>query len=426
MLREELAECRLLLDEQQRQMTILEFATQALTYSLDPAQVIQTATSLAASLASPPGGGARRGVYYELSGDTMRIIADSDDTGVSEVGTWMPISEHPLIPKALAAGQALSGALDPDLAGPRARQIITRLGLKFAAYVPVRVQATVHGVLVVSSRDRPIPEGLVERLGGLGALTSLALTNAFRHREAESDAVTDSLTGLTNRRGFEHAVDQIAGRRAFALLAIDIDNLKIINDGYGHAAGDALLIAIAQALASVARKGETLARMGGDEFVLLMPDAEEHAPRAVARRMEEAVAAFHLPTGPASVSVGWASGAAALTRTSCSRKPMPSCTPPRAATAMLAIRCPRRAEASPALRRARGRRLRSGAGRARRMRARVHRRNPRRSRAATPGRRTPARVRRSRSPGGAMSSIWSARSPDAVAPTLASSMRRMA
>ena len=309
-LREELAACHELLAEQRRQMTVLEFATQALTFSLDPEQVVQTATGLAATLASPPGSSARRGVYYEVSADTMRIIADSDDTGASAVGTWMPIAEHPLIPRALAAGEAVTGALDPEHAGPRARQIIARFGLKFAAYVPVRVNDAVHGVLVVSTRDKPITEDLVERLGGLGALTSLALTNALRHREAEANAVTDALTGLTNRRGFEHAVDRLASRRPFAILAIDVDNLKSINDGYGHAAGDALLVAIGQALASVARKDETLARIGGDEFVLLISDPSEETPLMVARRMREAVAALHLPTGPASVSVGWAAGAA--------------------------------------------------------------------------------------------------------------------
>lgn len=310
MLREELAACREAVAEQQRQMTVLEFATQALTYSLDPGHVVQTATGLAATLASPPGIGPRRGVYYEISGDTMRIIADSDDTGASAVGTWMPIAEHPLIPKALAAGRAIGGALDPEHAGPRAREIIARLGLKFAAYVPVRIKDEVHGVLVVSTRDKEIPAELVERLAGLGALTSLALTNALRHQEAEADAVTDSLTGLTNRRGFEHAVDSLTTRRPFALLAIDVDNLKLINDGYGHAAGDALLVAIAGKLASVARKGETLARIGGDEFVLLMPDAVGDAPLAVARRMREAVGGLHLITGPAGISVGWAAGEA--------------------------------------------------------------------------------------------------------------------
>ena len=309
-LRKELAACREAMAEQLRQMTILEFATQALTYSLDPEHVVQTATGLAATLASPPGTGPRRGVYYEISGDTMRIIADSDDTGVSAVGTWMPIVEHPLIPKALAAGRALGGALDPEKAGPRAREIIARLGLKFAAYVPVRVNDEVHGVLVVSTRDKEIPAELVERLAGLGSLTSLALTNALRHQEAEADAVTDSLTGLTNRRGFEHAVDNLTTRRRFALLAIDVDNLKAINDGYGHAAGDVLLVAIARVLASVARKGETLARIGGDEFVLLMPDAGGDAPPAVARRMREAVAGLNLITGPAGISVGWATGEA--------------------------------------------------------------------------------------------------------------------
>ncbi len=305
-LREELAACHETMAEQQRQMTVLEFATQALTYSLDPAHVVQTATGLAATLASPPGSAPRRGVYYEISGDTMRIIADSDDTGASAVGSWMPITEHALIPRALAAGRAIGGRIDPEHSGPRARQIIARFGLKFGAYVPVRLKGQVNGVLVVSSRDKEIPPELVERLGGLGALTALALTNALRHQEAEADAITDALTGLTNRRGFEHAVDNMTRRKPFAVLAMDVDNLKVINDGYGHAAGDALLVAIAGRLASVARKGDALARIGGDEFVLLMPEAAGETPIAVARRMKAAVAGLNLVTGPASISVGWA------------------------------------------------------------------------------------------------------------------------
>lgn len=309
-LREELAVCHETMAEQQRQMTVLEFATQALTYSLDPGHVVQTATGLAATLASPPGTAPRRGVYYEISGDTMRIVADSDDTGASAVGSWMPIAEHALIPKALAAGRALGGVLDLEHSGPRARLIIAKLALKFGAYVPVRIKGQVHGVLVVSSRDKPFPAELVDRLAGLGALTALALTNALRHQEAAANAVTDALTGLTNRRGFENAVDSVTTRRPFALLAIDVDNLKAINDGYGHAAGDALLVAIASSLAGVARKGDTLARIGGDEFVLLMPDAVGDTPVAVATRMKQAVANLNLVTGPAGVSVGWAVGEA--------------------------------------------------------------------------------------------------------------------
>jgi diguanylate cyclase (GGDEF)-like protein len=310
-LTEELEACRKVAAEHLRQIGILEFAMQAMSYSLDPAQVLQTATGLAATLASPPGGGARRAVYCEISGETMTITTDSDDTGASAVGTTMLIADHPLLPMAITTGQAVSGPLDVALAGPSALQVIVVFGITHAACVPVRIHGTIHGLLVVASRGHPIPADLVDRLRGVGALTEIAYTNALRHRDAETDATTDPLTGLANRRGFEQALERLGTRRPFALLAIDIDNLKTVNDHHGHAAGDSLLVAVATAIANVARKDETLARMGGDEFVLLIPVAAGDAPTSVGARMREVVAGLDLPTGPTSVSVGWALGTSA-------------------------------------------------------------------------------------------------------------------
>src|SRR5690606_25772057 len=90
----------------------------------------------------------------------------------------------------------------------------------------------------------------------------------------------DSLTGLANRRLFidqiQAALDQTDGNNdRFSLLYIDLDHFKIVNDTYGHAAGDQLLIKTSERFQSIARKNDTISRLGGDEFILLLPNTNE-------------------------------------------------------------------------------------------------------------------------------------------------------
>jgi diguanylate cyclase (GGDEF)-like protein len=108
----------------------------------------------------------------------------------------------------------------------------------------------------------------------------------------------DALTGLTNRRGFEHAlVNAIAraqrGDGHLAVLLLDLDDFKMVNDSWGHDAGDALLIEVAKRLSSTIRDGDRLCRLGGDEFVVLMVDfADEKQAVLLADRL---VAALQTP-----------------------------------------------------------------------------------------------------------------------------------
>ena len=104
---------------------------------------------------------------------------------------------------------------------------------------------------------------------------------------AEEQALTDTLTGLRNRRAVEtELVRLVAAGQPFGLLHLDLDRFKQVNDTLGHGAGDAVLSEVGRILRSMVRKGDTAARIGGDEFLLLLPACPDLASlTAVARRL---------------------------------------------------------------------------------------------------------------------------------------------
>jgi diguanylate cyclase (GGDEF)-like protein len=113
---------------------------------------------------------------------------------------------------------------------------------------------------------------VLEELHGL----NLRLNGA--RRIAEEQALTDTLTGLGNLRALTRVLEELIGGGArFALMHLDLDLFKQVNDTYGHAAGDQVLIEVARTLRRETRKGDTLARVGGDEFVLVFPALDDDA-----------------------------------------------------------------------------------------------------------------------------------------------------
>src|SRR5690606_23954686 len=105
-------------------------------------------------------------------------------------------------------------------------------------------------------------------------------------------AAHDALTGLLNRREFERRRGQIEGGGPHALLYMDLDHFKIVNDRCGHAAGDSLIKEVTSVLSAVAGDDAVLARLGGDEFALLLTDCTSEAAVETAHRMRRAVGAI--------------------------------------------------------------------------------------------------------------------------------------
>ena len=173
----------------------------------------------------------------------------------------------------IATGQAVNGPLDLDQCGPAVRAVLEKFGVTHGAYVPINLHGKLTGILSVSGRGEVIQPGVFERVRLIGSLTEMALTNAAAHQVVEEQALTDPLTKLANRRELERAFARLPDRLPFAFIAADLDDLKGVNDRFGHPAGDAVIVAVASAIASLARKGDTVARVGGDEFSVLMLDA---------------------------------------------------------------------------------------------------------------------------------------------------------
>ena len=146
----------------------------------------------------------------------------------------------------------------------------------------------VAGLIVGLLRDRV--DGLVSRL--------------------ETAAVTDPLTGLLNRRGFEGVMTTELERarrhgRPLALVVGDIDHFKSINDSLGHLAGDTALERVGGILAEAVRRLDTIARIGGEEFALVLPDADEQAAFVLAERLRRDVqGAFGGDLAPMTMSFG--------------------------------------------------------------------------------------------------------------------------
>jgi diguanylate cyclase (GGDEF)-like protein len=205
------------------------------------------------------------------------------------------LSDSPYLEELLRDPQPL--LLTPATDDPVAADFLNRLDLTALLVVPIVARDEFLGLLNVGVTDRPerlaLNPELQERLSGVAALAAPALASGGLLDQLHHDASHDTLTGLMNRAGFAHRISgalagaETEGARA-GLLYLDLDGFKAINDTLGHEAGDELLRQAAERLRQSVRANDTVARMGGDEFAIVLADAGDEAVRAAAERVERA------------------------------------------------------------------------------------------------------------------------------------------
>jgi diguanylate cyclase (GGDEF)-like protein len=174
------------------------------------------------------------------------------------------------------------------------------------------VVAVAAGAALARGGLHPLPSaGLIV----LVPAASVAVLLAVRDRlESERDALrasafSDPLTGVANRRSLLERIDyeisrHARSRRTFGLLMLDLDGFKLLNDRFGHPAGDDLLRDVAAALRGVIRDQDTLARVGGDEFCVLAPETDDAGAERLTDRVESAVARVAAGLDALGASVG--------------------------------------------------------------------------------------------------------------------------
>ena len=222
-----------------------------------------------------------------LSADRTELVVEAEAGYGDEI-----LGRHIDLGEGLAGAVAKSSnPIVADFTGSEARYVALSPGVRSGLSVPLKVHDDLLGVFSLESR-RPhafSPEDVITAQH-IAHQLALALHTARTYQAAFEQAITDGLTGLKTHRYFMEAVEREWRRstrsgQEFSIIMLDMDQFKEVNDRHGHLQGDRVLRAVANVLSDSVRQSNVVARYGGDEFAILMPEATTAQAEAFAERM---------------------------------------------------------------------------------------------------------------------------------------------
>lgn len=187
----------------------------------------------------------------------------------------------------------------PELEAEKVNAFIKDSKMKSYILVPLSSKQVHFGSLIVFSSRETVSGSEIDFLSLFAKQIELAITIADLFQAVKEQAITDGMTGLYNRRYFEDFIKKEAVRanrqnQKFTVIGLDLDHLKRINDVYGHNYGDLAIKTIAEVLKNNARSIDVAARMGGEEFNIILPGVDSAGGAVAAERIRKAIESIEL------------------------------------------------------------------------------------------------------------------------------------
>ena len=276
-----------------RELGSLVELSSAVLESMDPRQI---GDMTAAHLARATGADECGICYWDRPGDRVLTYGYYPVERRSAVDDVYDLADYPATRRVLDEHVDMhvdAGGADAD---PAEVEFLGSIGMRSMAMLPLVARGEAIGAVELYWRTETSPEDARLGLGrSLAQAAAIALDNARLYEEIRHQAFHDGLTGLANRALFGDRVDHALARSArtgslVAVLFVDLDDFKTVNDRFGHQAGDQLLRSIGERIVSIVRPGDTAARLGGDEFAVLLEDVHgAEDAQVVAERLIQAV-----------------------------------------------------------------------------------------------------------------------------------------